>query len=108
MTTNFFPHACLNLLERLYPINLFKLLIIGLSLMSMNPARSQINATFVGQSPTCPQGNDGSLCCTSITHTDLDVLQTEILLEIKDIPVGRYFVKMIGGIPFETVSFIKN
>jgi hypothetical protein len=43
-----------------------------------------------------------------VIRAELDVLQTEILLEIKDIPVGRYFVKIIGGIPFETVSFIKN
>lgn len=28
---------------------------------------SQIVANFVGQAPTCPQGSDGSLCCTSVT-----------------------------------------
>jgi hypothetical protein len=33
----------------------------------MYPAISQINSTFVGQSPTCPGGSDGSLCCISIT-----------------------------------------
>jgi hypothetical protein len=43
-----------------------------------------------------------------VMRTNVDVLQTEILLELKDIPVGRYFVKIIGGTPFETASFIKN
>jgi hypothetical protein len=32
-----------------------------------NDAHAQINATFVGQAPTCPQGSDGILCCTNIT-----------------------------------------
>ncbi len=33
----------------------------------MNVVLGQIDATFDGQSPTCPQGSDGSLCLTSIT-----------------------------------------
>jgi hypothetical protein len=43
-----------------------------------------------------------------LMRTKLDVLQTEVLLDIKEIPIGRYFVKIIGGIPFETSSFLKN
>jgi hypothetical protein len=43
-----------------------------------------------------------------VLRSKLDVLQTEVLVDIKEIPIGRYFVKIIGGIPFETSSFLKN
>jgi Secretion system C-terminal sorting domain len=43
-----------------------------------------------------------------VLRSKLDVLQTEVLVDTKEIPVGRYFVKIIGGTPFETVSFLKN
>jgi hypothetical protein len=43
-----------------------------------------------------------------VLRSKLDVLQTEVLVDINEIPVGRYFVKIIGGIPFESASFLKN
>jgi hypothetical protein len=43
-----------------------------------------------------------------VLRSKLDMLQTEVLVDIKEIPVGRYFVKIIGGIPFESASFLKN
>ena len=42
-----------------------KIIVLVLLLLCMQPAFGQINATFVGQAPTCPQGNDGSLCFPS-------------------------------------------
>jgi hypothetical protein len=47
--------------------HIFTIFITGLSMFLMNDARGQINATFVGQAPTCPQGSDGNLCCINIT-----------------------------------------